>query len=156
MSSPFTPGSQAPPPLIGALLRMPVDRVRHHMLGALHDHGFTDLNEAHFQVMRWPGPNGKRPVQLAEEAGMTRQAMNYLLGQLETLGYLERRVDPDDVRSRRVYLTKRGTSTVSVIRNAVTELDKDWETKLGTNDWKQLKQLLARLNEAANNEPPTT
>lgn len=134
---------------------MPIDRVRQHMLQALHDHGFTDLNEAHFQVMRWPGPNGKRPVQLAEEAGMTRQAMNYLLGQLETLGYLERRVDPDDIRSRRVYLTKRGTSTISVIRTAVTELDKDWETKIGANDWKQLKQLLVRLNEAVSDEPHT-
>jgi DNA-binding MarR family transcriptional regulator len=125
------------------------------MLGALHAHGFTDLNAAHFQVMRWPGPQGKRPVDLAEEAGMTRQAMNYLLGQLETLGYLERRVDPDDVRSRRVYLTKRGTSTITVIRNAITELDQDWETKVGANDWKQLKLLLVRLNEAVSDEPPT-
>ena len=134
---------------------MPIDRVRQHILQALHDHSFTDLNEAHFQVMRWPGPNGKRPVQLAEEAGMTRQAMNYLLGQLETLGYLERRVDPDDIRSRRAYLTKRGTSTISVIRTAVTELDKDWETKIGASDWNQLKQLLVRLNEAVSDEPPT-
>ena len=86
---------------------------------------------------------------------MTRQAMNYLLGQLETLGYLERRVDPDDVRSRRVYLTKRGTSTISVIRNAITELDQDWEIKVGANDWKQLKLLLVRLNEAVRDEPPT-
>lgn len=155
MSSLFTPRSETHPPLIGALLRMPVDRVRRHMLGALHAHGFTDLNAAHFQVMRWPGPQGKRPVDLAEEAGMTRQAMNYLLGQLETLGYLERRVDPDDVRSRRVYLTKRGTSTITVIRNAITELDQDWETKVGANDWKQLKLLLVRLNEAVSDEPPT-
>jgi DNA-binding MarR family transcriptional regulator len=124
-------------------------------LKELHAHGFTDLNEAHFQVLRWPGPQGQRPIELAEQAGMTRQAMNYLLGQLETLGYLERRLDPDDVRSRRVYLTERGTSTVGVIRNAVTELDKGWERKLGTNDWQALKRLLVRLNEAAADEPPT-
>jgi DNA-binding MarR family transcriptional regulator len=134
---------------------MPIDRVRQHMLQALHAHGFTDLNEAHFQVMRWPGPQGKRPVELAEEAGMTRQAMNYLLGQLETLGYLERRVDPDDVRSRRVNLTARGTATISVVRNAVTELENGWETKLGTNDWQALKRLLVRLNQAAAEKPPT-
>ena len=134
---------------------MPVDRVRRHMLQALHAHGFTDLNEAHFQVMRWPGPQGKRPVELAEEAGMTRQAMNYLLGQLEALGYLERRVDPDDVRSRRLYLTERGTSTIAVIRSAVTELEHGWESKLGTEDWRALKRLLIRLNEAAAEEPPT-
>jgi DNA-binding MarR family transcriptional regulator len=155
MSSPFTPASEDRPPLIGALLRMPVDRVRQGMLRALHAHGFTDLNGAHFQVMRWPGPQGKRPIDLAQEAGLTRQAMNYLLGQLETLGYLERHVDPEDVRSRRVYLTQRGTSTIRVIREAVTELDKDWETKLGTNDWNTLKRLLVKLNEETADEPPT-
>jgi hypothetical protein len=37
-------------------------------------------------VLRWPGPNGARPVELAEQANMTRRAMNYLLGQLEELG----------------------------------------------------------------------
>jgi DNA-binding MarR family transcriptional regulator len=155
MSSAFTQtrtDAEAGPPLIGALLRMPVDVVRRHMLDSLHAHGFTDLNEAHFQVLRWPGPNGQRPVELADQAGMSRQAMNYLLGQLEALGYVERRVDPDDVRSRCVYLTERGTATVGVIRAAVTELERQWETRLGPAGFKQLKQLLVELNEAVSRE----
>ena len=40
---------------------------------------------------------------------MTRQAMNYLLGELERLGYLLRRDDPENRRSKRVHLTERGT-----------------------------------------------
>jgi DNA-binding MarR family transcriptional regulator len=85
---------------------------------------------------------------------MTRQAMNYLLGQLEELGYIERRVDPDDVRSRRVYLTERGASTISTIRNAVTELERDWETRMAPTHWQQLKRLLVELNEAVSGGPP--
>src|SRR4051812_25897245 len=119
------------PPLIGALLRIPLDRVHSQILGALHAHGFTDITRAHFQVLRWPGPNGQRPVELAQQAGLTRQAMNYLLDQLEELGYVERRAAPDDVRSRRVHLTPRGTSTIAVIREAVNELERDWEAQLG-------------------------
>jgi DNA-binding MarR family transcriptional regulator len=141
------------PPLIGALLRIPLDLVYARVLGALHAHGFTDVTSAHFQVLRWPGPNGERPVELAQQAGMTRQAMNYLLGQLEELGYVERRVGPDDVRSRRVYLTPRGTSTIAVIRNAVNELERDWEAQLGREDWRTLKTLLARLNAVAARTP---
>jgi DNA-binding MarR family transcriptional regulator len=141
------------PPLIGALLRIPLDRVYEQILGALHARGFTDIGPAHFQVLRWPGPNGQRPVELAQQAGMTRQAMNYLLGQLEDLGYVERRVDSDDVRSRRVYLTPRGTSTIGVIRDAVTELERNWARRLGPDDWRELKRLLAALNEAAAGEP---
>lgn len=84
---------------------------------------------------------------------MTRQAMNYLLGQLEDLGYVERRVDPDDVRSRRVYLTPRGTSTIGVIRDAVTELERDWAKRLGRDDWGELRRLLTALNETAADKP---
>jgi DNA-binding MarR family transcriptional regulator len=39
---------------------------------------------------------------------MTRQAMNYLLGQLEQLGYLVRENAPDNRRSKRIRLTDRG------------------------------------------------
>jgi DNA-binding MarR family transcriptional regulator len=141
------------PPLIGALLRIPLDRVHLQILRALHAHGFTDITGAHFQVLRWPGPNGQRPVELAQQAAMTRQAMNYLLGQLEELGYVERRVDPGDVRSRHVHLTPRGISTIKVIRDAVTELERDWEAQLGSDRWRQLKELLAGLNEASANAP---
>jgi DNA-binding MarR family transcriptional regulator len=127
---------------------MPGDLIRARMLEALHGHGFTDITAAHFQVLRWPGPNGERPVELADRAGTTRQAMNYLLGQLEALGYVERRVDPEDVRSRCVYVTERGRSLVTVIRNAVIEVEREWETKLGSTNWHELKRLLVHLNEA--------
>ena len=155
MSSPFTQtmsNAAVGPPMIGALLRIPVELVRRHMLDALQAHGFTDLNTAHFQILRWPGPDGRRPVELAEQAGMTRQAMNYLLGQLEELGYLERRIDLDDVRSRRVYLTERGNATIAVIRDAVAELERDWESRVGTTEWHELKRLLVALNSAVNRE----
>jgi hypothetical protein len=36
---------------------------------------------------------------------MGKQALNYLLGQLERLGYPERRDDPRDQRSKRIALT---------------------------------------------------
>jgi DNA-binding MarR family transcriptional regulator len=146
---------RAPSPLIALWLGHESTEATHRDLkpGALRgvDERARRLT-SHFQVLRWPSPSGQRPVELAEQAGMTRQAMNYLLGQLEELGYLERRVDPDDPRSRRVYLTRRGTSTITVIRDAVAELERDWETRMGTADWQQLKQLLLQLNEVVGDE----
>src|SRR4051794_34411132 len=85
--------------------------------------------------------------------GMTRQAMNYLLSQLGTLGYIERRVDPKDVRTRCVYLTDRGASMIGVIRREVTEVEQDWEARLGTTDWQELKRLLVQLNDAVKSAP---
>jgi DNA-binding MarR family transcriptional regulator len=60
------------------------------MLERLHDHGFADLEPAHLIVLQYPGPQGTRPSELAARLRISKQALNYLLGQLEGLGYLER------------------------------------------------------------------
>ena len=133
------------PPLLGALLRMPGDVITRRIIENLHRHGFADLVPAHLAVLRYPGPDGKRPVEIAAEANMSKQATNYLLGQLESLGYLERRNDPEDLRSKRVYLTDRGESTREVIRAAVRAVEEEWAAELGAKDIEQLRALLVRL-----------
>jgi len=135
----------APPPLLGALLRIPLDVVQRRMLDALRAHGFDDLGVAHLAVLRYPGPDGRRPVDLATEANMSKQAMNYLLGQLEELRYLERRADPEDRRFKRVYTTARGEATREVIRAAVLEVEREWAAELGERDLERLRRLLRRL-----------
>ena len=72
----------------------------------LHEHGFDDIDQAHLTVLRYPGPQGQRPSDLAAQLGMSKQALNYQLGKLERRGYLERRPDPEDLRSRRIVLTR--------------------------------------------------
>src|SRR5215213_4966892 len=134
--------SATPPPLLGALLRMPLDVIHRRIVDALHVHGFDDLVPAHLAVLRYPGPNGERPVELAAQANMSKQALNYLLGQLETRGYLERRYDPEDLRSKRVYLTDRGDSTREIIRDAVREVEAEWAAELGVDDLERLRELL--------------
>jgi DNA-binding MarR family transcriptional regulator len=125
---------------------MPLEVIQRRMLNALHEHGFDDLVPAHLSVLRYPGPDGQRPVDLAAQANMSKQALNYLLGQLEARGYLERRGDPDDPRSRRVYLTERGESTRQVIRDAVREVETEWAAELGAEDLERLRALLTRLS----------
>jgi DNA-binding MarR family transcriptional regulator len=141
------------PPLIGALLRMPVDAVRARMLAALHEHGFTDIVPAHLVLLRWPGPQGRRPSEIAAESEMSKQAVNYLLGQLEALGYLARRPDPDDHRSRQVHLTRRGRDIAMVMRATVSEIEAEWTTLLGHEDFEQLKALLIRLSAGLGSAP---
>ena len=144
-SSLFT---EAPgPPLIGALLRMPLETVRRRMLERLHEHGFTDLEPAHLIVLQYPGPQGARPSELAARLRMSKQALNYQLGQLERLGYLERRPDPQDLRSKRIVLTPRAESAVPVIRDAVAEVEADWAQALGPERFGRLRELLIELNE---------
>ncbi len=80
---------------------------------------------------------------------MSKQAANYLLGQLEALGYLERQPDPSDRRSKRVALTNRGERAAYTIRDAVSDIERDWEGQLGQDRFAQLKALLLELNQPA-------
>lgn len=139
--------TEADPPLIGALVRRPAEAVHQRILREANQAGFTDLVQAHLTVMRYPGPNGRRPSDLAGEVGATKQAMSYLLGQLEQLGYLVRRDDPDDQRSRRVQLTARGEALQRVVRRTVGRIETELAAELGEGAYAQLRTLLVRLND---------
>jgi DNA-binding MarR family transcriptional regulator len=137
------------PPMIGALLRMPWERVVRRMLERLREQGFDDLDMAHMNLFLYPGPQGARPSEHAAQRGMSKQAANYLLGQLERLGYLERRPDAGDRRSKRIALTDRGERAAHTIRDAVRSVEREWEEQLGQDRFAQLRTLLVELNQPA-------
>jgi DNA-binding MarR family transcriptional regulator len=128
---------------------MPWEAVQRRMLERLHERGFDDLDAAHLNVFQYPGPQGTKPSELAARLRVSKQALNYLLGELERLDYLERRPDPDDLRSKRVALTRRGAAAIEVIREAVTELEMEWAEQLGPKRFTQLRSLLHELNQPA-------
>jgi DNA-binding MarR family transcriptional regulator len=143
------PEGEIPPPLIGALMRMPVDAVHRRIIADLRAAGFDDLADAHMAVLRYPGPQGRRPSDLAAELGMSKQAVNYLLGALERAGYLRRADDPDDRRSRRIELTERGEAVRRTIRATVAAIETELAAELGARPFAQLRALLVRLNDTA-------
>jgi DNA-binding MarR family transcriptional regulator len=134
------------PPLIGALLRVPWEAVQRHMLERLHERGFDDVDSAYLTVFRYPGPQGVRPTDLAARLGLSKQALNYLLRELERLDYLEREPHPDDLRSKRIVLTERGVAAGEVIREAVAEVEAAWGKQLGPERFAELRELLLELN----------
>ena len=147
MKSPEIEPGPFGPPLIGALLRLPWEAVQQHMLDRLRERGFDDFDRAYFAVFRYPGPHRARPTDVAAHVGMSPQALNYLLGELERLGYLEREQHPDDLRSKRIVLTRRGIAAVGVIREAVAEMEAAWEQRLGSKRFAQLRNLLLELQQ---------
>ena len=131
-------------PFVGALLRMAYQITREYQLEALKEHGFGDLNQALLTVMVYPHPDGVRPGDLAERINMTRQATNYLLGQLEALGYIERRAQKGGTR-RLVFLTRRGWQSIDRHRAAVLELETQWAKAIGQKRFTDFKETLAQL-----------
>ena len=68
--------------LLGALLRVPAQAIHRRLIKDLNAAGFDGLSLPHMAVLQFPGPDGVRPSTLAERAGMSKQAVNQLLGGL--------------------------------------------------------------------------
>ena len=107
--------------------------------------GFEDLSLPHMAVLQFPGPDGVRPSALAERAGMSKQAMNQLLGTLEGLGYVARSALPQEGGARMVRLTKRGHAAYAKMADILRDIEREWTAELGPKRFAQLKALLALL-----------
>jgi DNA-binding MarR family transcriptional regulator len=134
-------------PLIGPLLRVPLQSIRAHMLERVRAAGFDDIAPAHFNILQHPTPDGLRPSEIAARAQMTKQAANRLIRHLEHQGYLTLEPDPTDQRARVVRLTKRGWSLIRQIRAAVEEVETEWEGRLGRKRFGTLRSILAELSQ---------
>jgi DNA-binding MarR family transcriptional regulator len=95
-----------------------------------------------------PSPAGAPAAPAASSSACRRswgQALNYLLGQLEQLGYLTRETDGNDQRSKRVRLTPRGHAATKAIYEIVQDVETEWEQQLGPRKFGQLRRLLTQL-----------
>jgi DNA-binding MarR family transcriptional regulator len=77
---------------------------------------------------------GPRPVgEIAENLGVTSQAVSKSVRELEALGYVERSVDAADARVRRVALTGRGRAVLEAGRAIRTEINAELVDVLGAD-----------------------
>jgi DNA-binding MarR family transcriptional regulator len=128
--------------LIGALLRDASESVRRAIVEGLVRAGFEDFRPSHVAAMQYPSPDGVSPLVLAQRAGMSKQAMNAVLENLEALGYLVRETDPTNGRARLVRLTKRGQGAFATMRVILADIEADWAAQLGPKRFAELKQML--------------
>jgi DNA-binding MarR family transcriptional regulator len=132
-------------PLIGPLLRWPLEAIRARIREDVAAAGYDDLSAAHFNILQAPTPDGLRPSDLAARGQMTKQAANRLIRHLERRGYLRLEPDPTDQRARIVRLTERGWQLIATIRATVTEIEDEWRQQLGPRRFESLRAALKEL-----------
>ena len=131
-------------PLIGALLRIPREHVVLRMLTAVNEQGF-DVSATELSVFMYPGPQGQRPIELARRCNMSRQAMNYVLVELERRDYIKRHAGPT-AASAVVHMTEHGASMLKLMRNCVEVVEMEWMEHLGRPRFNALKDALMDLS----------
>jgi MarR family transcriptional regulator, temperature-dependent positive regulator of motility len=104
--------------------------------------GFTDQRFAHNAVFAHVPPEGIHLVDLAERAGMTKQAMSELVIDLERLGYLRRRRDPGDRRAKLIELSDHGWDAVHTALDAFATMEAELASQIGTSRLRQLRRTL--------------
>jgi DNA-binding MarR family transcriptional regulator len=108
--------------------------------------GHADIRPAHSKVFEVIKGTGSRVTDMAADANMTKQSMQYLVDDLERLGYAERVPDQDDRRAKLIRLTPRGRECVVFAREAFAHTEAEWSKAIGTRKMEQLRSLLAELN----------
>jgi DNA-binding MarR family transcriptional regulator len=107
------------------------------------DAGYPDIREGHGCVFGFIDvEDGSRLTDLAEAAGLTKQAVGEAVTELERLGYLKRAPDPSDRRAKLIKLTDRGVAAYWTARRLFAEIEQEWADELG-------EDLIATLREAA-------
>ncbi|HMC40685.1 MAG TPA: MarR family transcriptional regulator [Acidimicrobiales bacterium] len=129
------------------MMRVVWEWVRDEMYAGVVAAGYDDLNAAHVGLWRYPGLDGMRPSQLADQAGITKQSVNDLLGHLEQHGYLARVPDSADGRARVIRLTAKGHRLQKTIYAEAGAAQQRIAEILGPRRFAQLHRSLELLTE---------
>lgn len=131
-------------PYIGALMRIGLETARNRILDALAAAGLDDLNLSYVGLFQYPPLDGQRPSDIAKRLRMTKQALNHLLGQLEKLGYVERRSHAAS-RLATIHYTERGWQVLEVTVATMQRLEADWRAKIGDERFAEFKTTMKEL-----------
>ena len=132
-------------PLIGLLLRLLSQHYSQDIHAALHEAGFGDIRPTHANVFPFVPAEGITVSGLAELARVRKQTMAQAVDQLERMGYVERRPNPDDRRSRLVFLTERGASVKPVTHATAARVEEQWAQLTSPEELEALRASLLHL-----------
>jgi DNA-binding MarR family transcriptional regulator len=116
------------------------------MFGRMAAAGFDDVREGHGCVFGFIDlDKGSRLTDLADRAGLTKQAVGEAVAELQRLGYLERVPDPEDGRAKIIKLTPRGMDAALMGRRLFAEIENDWAARYGEERVAMLRELVEEI-----------
>jgi DNA-binding MarR family transcriptional regulator len=110
--------------------------------------GFSDVTPAFASLLLLVDATGARATTLAQQAGITKQAVSQLVRELEARDYVEQVPDPTDTRAKIVRLTEMGVTLKAACAGAKHELQSTAIAKLGELRVAHLRRDLIELTAA--------
>ncbi|HXE49056.1 MAG TPA: MarR family transcriptional regulator [Ramlibacter sp.] len=91
----------------------------------------SQVSAAHIHITRHLSLKGSRLTELAQRAGMSKQAMGDLVDQCEAWGLVSRTPDSQDGRARLVRFTPTGLAWLQAFKEAVAQAEAEFRADVG-------------------------
>jgi DNA-binding MarR family transcriptional regulator len=118
---------------------------RREFLAGMVSAGHAWFAQARGNILVHVGPNGIRQSDLVEKAGLTKQAVQQFVDELESDGIVHRTRDEKDARARWVRLTPAGEAAMRDADRIKLQIETEWRQKLGSDAFDQLDALLRQV-----------
>lgn len=101
-----------------------------------------ELNGGQRRLLTLIPTDGARGTELADKAGISKQALGQFASGLEAAGLIRAESDPADRRARIWRLTPAGTRTARAARATLEAVEAQWRKRLGARHYENLAAIL--------------
>ena len=150
------PRRRAPDYDFGVLLGLAFQTFVDHLNTTLAKRGFTDIRPAFGYVFRALAEQDLTSGQLATRLGITAQGAGKLVDQMVDAGYVLRRPDTTDRRTKWLNLTARGRAALTTAHQIHQDVEQHLAADIGAARVGTLRQALLHLIEAEQSNPSET
>ncbi len=129
-------------PDLGVLASRLLFSLQEELFEELAASGYDDLHPRHGAVLAYLDEDGVRATELARLSGRHKQIVGRLIDELEELGYVERRPDPEDRRAKLIFPTERGLEQVRLGDEIVADIEARHAKEVGVKTYAQFRDVL--------------
>ncbi|MEM8548967.1 MAG: MarR family winged helix-turn-helix transcriptional regulator [Pseudomonadota bacterium] len=132
------------PDRIGQILMLMDRDFQERLAQDLTQRGVRGVSRRHRSVFLYLGQHGaSRSVDLAQAAGIRPQSMMTIVNELEELGMVKRRPDPNDSRAKLIEFTAVGRQFIDELRQSTQAVYQQYADLVGE---KQMQSVFKQLN----------
>jgi DNA-binding MarR family transcriptional regulator len=125
------------------LLAACCERLLRELFDKLAAEGYAHLTPSQAITVLMVGEGVDTVTQIADQLGMTSQAMSKICAALYAEGLLDRRTHTGDARSRRLALTEEGRRVLTLMHAAGSEAEAAWVALVGAETMATVRGALA-------------
>jgi len=112
--------------------------VNNAIIRDLNQRGYTDLRSTHTALLSNLDQEGNTITEIAERAGMTKQAMGRIADELEKKGYIIRKELQEDRRARLILFTDTGWELMLESFDVLNSLEQSYARLIGKRQMKSV------------------